>query len=49
VMPSRGTLIELPGHEPGSGSNSSTAEGFGQICPACFMEMPVAGGCPNCG
>ncbi|MDV3220393.1 hypothetical protein [Intrasporangium sp.] len=33
-----------PGHPP----SRSREERRGSICPTCFMEMPVAGPCPNC-
>lgn len=33
-----------PGHPP----SRSREERRGSVCPTCFMEMPVAGPCPNC-
>lgn len=33
---------------PGRATSRSREERRGSICPTCFMEMPVAGPCPNC-
>jgi hypothetical protein len=36
--------------QPGGGRKTISRQGKrGDVCPNCFMEMPVTGGCPNCG
>jgi hypothetical protein len=49
IVPGRGGFIELPGFSPGSGGGTARSERTGEICPGCFTEMPLAGGCGTCG
>jgi len=34
---------------PGAGGSASSMQNRrGEVCPTCYMEMPVTGDCPNC-
>ncbi len=47
AAPGRSTSRTTP-RSPARTTPRSREERRGGICPTCFMEMPVAGPCPNC-
>lgn len=49
VQHAGGEFVELPGYDPASRGGQGTSLIEAEICPTCFMEMPLTGRCDTCG